>query len=480
MTKLADLFDAFGRPVPLGPKLGSGGEGEVYEVPAISHDLVAKIYHEPLKYDKQEKLRAMVQGCDDSLKKIAAWPTTTLHLGRNGPVRGFVMPKVVDYKPIHKLYSPAHRKQLFPKADWAFLVNAARNVAAAFEVIHAHERAHEYVIGDVNQDNIVVADNSVVKLIDCDSLQIAANGNLYPCEVGVLHFTPPELQRLKSFRDALRTVNHDNFGLAVLCFHLLFMGRHPFAGVYSGREDMPIEKAIERFRFAFGKNASSKGMSPPPNSVTMTIIPPQIATLFERAFSESSAPQDGRPKAREWVTMLDDLKRNLRTCGQESAHKYFGHLTSCPWCELERQSGVEFFLGLVTIQTGQETFNLAIVWQRIMAILPPGEVSPIDPGQFTAIPKSLPKDIRNAKAMACVKIICAQAIGLGLIGYVIVSSLLAVDLDPTAFIIGLSVALILLFFSRVDDSTERRARQADLDRAQGNWSAAEETEKGGE
>ena len=48
MTKLADLFDAFGRPVPLGHKLGSGGEGDVYEVPATSHDLVAKIYHEPL------------------------------------------------------------------------------------------------------------------------------------------------------------------------------------------------------------------------------------------------------------------------------------------------------------------------------------------------------------------------------------------------------------------------------------------------
>lgn len=465
MTKLADLFDASGRPIPLSHKLGSGGEGDVYEVPAISHDLVAKIYHESLKRDKEDKLRAMVQGCDDSLKKIAARPTATLHLGRNGPVCGFLMPKVVGYEPIHKLYSPAHRKQLFPKADWAFLVNAARNVAAAFDAIHTYG----HVIGDVNQGNAVVADTSVVKLIDCDSLQIAASGKLYLCEVGVPHFTPPELQSLKSFHVARRTVNHDNFGLAALCFHLLFMGRHPFAGVYSGREDMPIEKAIESFRFAFGKNASSKGMSSPPNSVTMTIVPPQVVSLFERAFSEPGTHQDGRPKAREWVEMLDYLKHNLRTCGQEPTHKYFGGLAGCPWCVLERQSGVLFFIGTITTPTGQATFNLAIVWQRIMSVSSLGEVSSIDPSQFTATPKPLPKEIQiarvTANTVAVVKKISAVGILLGtLVVY------------PGAFIIGLIIALILFFSDSEDDplGPEQKTRQTVLSEAQYKWNKAEQ------
>ena len=465
MSKLADLFDASGRPVPLGPKLGSGGEGDVYEVPAISHDLVAKIYHEPLEHNKQEKLRGMVQRCDDHLKTIAAWPTATLHVGRNGLVRGFLMPKVIGYEPIHKLYGPAHRKQLFPRADWAFLVNTARNVAAAFDAIHAHG----HVIGDVNQGNAVVAGNSVVKLIDCDSFQIAASGKLYLCEVGVPHFTPPELQSLKSFHGARRTVNHDNFGLAVLCFHLLFMGRHPFAGVYSGREDMPIEKAIESFRFAFEKNASSKGMSPPPNSVTMTIVPPQIASLFERAFSESGAHQDGRPKAREWVGILDYLKHNLRTCGQEPTHKYFGGLAGCPWCVLERQSGVLFFIGIITTPTGQATFNLAVVWQRTMSVSAPGEAPSIDPGHFTATPKPLPKEIQIAriiaKTMALVKKVSAVVIILGTLA-----------VYPGAFIIGLIVALILFFSDSEDDSLERerKARQTALNDAQYKWNEAEQ------
>jgi DNA-binding helix-hairpin-helix protein with protein kinase domain len=373
-------------------------------------------------------------------------------------VRGFLMPKVVGCEPIHELYGPAHRKQLFPKADWAFLVNTARNVAAAFDAIHAH--AH--VIGDVNQNNILVAGNSVVKLIDCDSFQIAADGKLYLCEVGVPDFTPSELRSLKSFHDMHRMTNHDNFGLAVLCFCLLFMGRHPFAGVYSGREDMPIEKAIESFRFAFGKHAASKGMSPPPNSVTMDIVPLQVANLFERAFSESGAHPDGRPKAREWVGMLDYLKHNLRTCGQESMHKYFGGLAGCPWCVLERQSGVLFFIGIVTTQTGQTVFNIAFVWQRILSIPSPGEAPAIDSGQFGATPTPLPQKIQNARTMATVKKACAVVIVIGTLA-----------VYPGAFIIAFVVALIL-FFSGVNDAAERRARQTALHDAQSKWNEAEQ------
>ena len=164
------LFDNTGRQIPLGNKLGTGGEGAVYEVLALGNDIVAKIYHEGVSPEKQAKLRGMVMGCDESLKKIAAWPLATLHTTAGGPMRGFLMPKVVGCEPIHHLYGPSHRKQRFPDKDWAFLVNTARNVAAAFEAIHRHH----YVIGDVNPNLVFVAGNSIVKLIDCDSFQLVA------------------------------------------------------------------------------------------------------------------------------------------------------------------------------------------------------------------------------------------------------------------------------------------------------------------
>ena len=43
---------------------------------------------------------------------------------------------------------------------------------------------------------------------------------------------------------------HDAFGLAVLIFQILFMGRHPYSGHFLGSGEMPIERAIREHRFA--------------------------------------------------------------------------------------------------------------------------------------------------------------------------------------------------------------------------------------
>lgn len=160
------------------------------------------------------------------------------------------MPKVAGRDPIHMFYSPAHRRQSRPNIAWDFLLYVARNVAAAFETLHTHG----HVLGDVNQGNVMVGADSKVILIDCDSYQINASGILHLCEVGVSHFTPPELQGLQSFRGVKRSANHDNFGLALLIFHLLFGGRHPFSGVpQKDAAGEALESDIKAFRYAYGR-----------------------------------------------------------------------------------------------------------------------------------------------------------------------------------------------------------------------------------
>jgi len=454
---MTDLFDSTGRRVPLGKKLGTGGEGTVYEVPALGNDIVAKIYHVAVSPDKQAKLRGMVKRCDESLKKIAAWPLETLHMTAGGPIRGFLMPKVLGYEPIHHLYSPSHRKQRYPDKDWAFLINTARNVSAAFEAIHSHG----HVIGDVNPNLVFVAGNSIVKLIDCDSFQIVADGKHYLCEVGVPHFTPPELQSHSTFRGIRRTKNHDNFGLAILLFHILLMGRHPFSGVFSGSGDMPLEKSIEQFRYAFSRNAASKGMTPPPNSVTPAILPGAVAQLFERAFTEQGAEPEGRPIARDWVAALDSLKGQLRSCGQDSAHKYFGGLSVCPWCLQEQRSGIYFFISVATATAGISSFILAQVWTRIMAIDSPGRAPEISTSGFNVQPRPLPGPIKSARNAVAIKKIAAVGLVLGCL-------VIAPQLSIIALIIG-----AFLFFSRADDSAERRTRQDALNAAQRNMAAVQ-------
>ena len=56
----------------------------------------------------------------------------------------------------------------------------------------------------------------------------------------------------KPLRGLIRTENHDRFGLAVLIYQLLFVGRHPCAGVYRGAGDPSFEELIADILKDFG------------------------------------------------------------------------------------------------------------------------------------------------------------------------------------------------------------------------------------
>jgi DNA-binding helix-hairpin-helix protein with protein kinase domain len=358
--------------------------------------LVAKLYHRPPVPLKAEKLRAMVATATPELLRVAAWPTATLHERPNGPMVGLLMPKVSGHQEAHTLYSPAHRKHVFPEADWRFLIRTATNCANAFDEIHA--RGH--TIGDVNQSNVMVRPKlATVYLIDCDSYQVRWNGRVYPCEVGVPQFTPPELQSLKSFRGTNRDANHDRFGLAVLIFHLLFMGRHPFAGKFLGAGDMPLERAIAEYRFAFGRAASTSQLTPPPKSLTLAELPPDVSALFERAFGQGSSQPNARPTASAWAQALTSLEGKLKSCSLDVGHKYSGHLPACPWCGLMKDGAPNFFVAVAihhaTPGMPVSTFALAAVWAQIEQVRQPRQVyhaPPLPPG-FRPVPIPLPQGV---------------------------------------------------------------------------------------
>ncbi len=268
---MTQYFDSRGQVIRIGKKLGSGGEGAVFELQGDARH-VAKIYHRPVSADAGEKLRVMTDLATEELTRFAALPIATLSKLKGGPVAGIVMPRVRGHSEIHSLYSPAHRKLHFPDKDWAFLIHVAMNVAAVFDTLHSKS----IVIGDVNQGNVLVSPQGTICLIDCDSFQVEANGRHFPCGVGVAHFTPPELQG-QSFQGVVRTVNHDLFGLAILIFHLLCMGRHPYAGRYVGKgEPPPIEKAIEQYRYAYSQSSGSLQIIPPPQTLLLPAVMPVL------------------------------------------------------------------------------------------------------------------------------------------------------------------------------------------------------------
>ena len=381
------LLDMRGTAIQLGPSLARGGEGEIFPVSG-QPNTVAKIYHTTISAEKTAKLQAMAQLSSEQLRAVAAWPTATLHHIPNGPIRGILMPAVIAHKEIHVLYGPKTRLREFPDATLPFLLHIAGNLARAFARIH--EQGH--VIGDVNHGSVLVARNGTVRLVDCDSFQIAFGGRQLLCTVGVPTHTPPELQG-KPLGSIVRTPNHDAFGLAVLIFQLLFLGRHPFAGTFLGRGESALEKAIEEFRFVYGPGANGRQMRQPPATPTLDSSTPALAALFERAFSREGSERANRPTAREWVDALGRAAQGLTICGRNSGHHYARGLPVCPWCAIESVIGITLFNVALLAPAGataQAAFDLEKVWATIMAVADPGQ-APILPLPSTLLTMPSPE-----------------------------------------------------------------------------------------
>jgi DNA-binding helix-hairpin-helix protein with protein kinase domain len=371
------LFDDAGQPVTLGFRVGKGGEGVVHRVDGHP-DQVAKIYLRRPDAEHCDKLLAMTRLATPRLLRLAAWPMGTLRNGRHDELVGLLMPRV-EGRPIHLLYSPKSRLDEFPETTWAFLLAAATNVSRAMAAVHEHG----HVIGDVNHGNILVASDATVHLIDCDSFQVHEGERVFLCDVGVGPYVPPELQ----FRSlhCLRTTNHDAFGLAILVFQLLFLGRHPFSGRFFGAGDLPLERAIHEFRFAYGAGAARFQMQPPPFTPPLAVVSPQVAILFERAFARKGAEAGDRPSAADWIAALAELAKELRTCVLSPAHQYWRELPQCPWCPLELASKTRFF-ELLRSRVGGAGFDLELAWKQIENVAAPPLPPPLPLGIPTLPP----------------------------------------------------------------------------------------------
>ena len=371
IASLQTVQDERGQQIWLGPKLGAGGEGDVFSVEGNAK-LTVKLYHKIPDAEKAAKLRTMVQTGSRELGTFCCWPQSIIQ-SNNGAIRGFVMRRLEPgYKPVLQLYSPVNRKKTFPEADYSFIVHAAMNTATAFAAVH--EAGH--VIGDVNQKNILVDSKALVALIDCDSFQVAdSTGKIFTCEVGAAGYTPPELQG-KLFKRILRSTHHDNFGLAVLIFHLLFMGRHPFAGKYIGVGSPPqLNDAIANYLFAYASNAGLLlRIVPPPSSLPITFFPTEIMSLFEYAFSEGCEAL--RPSAEQWRLALSRLKDDLKACSKNVRHKFPRQtLGGCPWCDFDRK-GTAYFLSSNTSANGPTITIKAELVQEIQRLL--GEIHSVN------------------------------------------------------------------------------------------------------
>jgi DNA-binding helix-hairpin-helix protein with protein kinase domain len=319
--------------------LGAGGEARIYTLPE-EPSLVAKIWHKPTP-ERAAKLAAML--ANPPVDPMAAqshisiaWPTDALHcLDRNHTVAGFLMPYVQGLQPMINFFNPKTRREKCPLFNYFYLHRTARNLAIAVRALH--ERG--YVIGDLNESNVLVSETALVTIVDTDSFQVwdGVNGKIYRCRVGKPEFTPAEMQG-KKFGEVNREPAQDLFGLAVLIFEMLMEGTHPFAGAFKGSgEAPPYEQRISAGHFPYGTRTVPYGTKP--IAPRFTVLHPAIQQLFIRAFEDGHEYPSIRPDTQSWQYALEEAENTLVSCWVNPQHVYSAHEIACPWCERTKVLG---------------------------------------------------------------------------------------------------------------------------------------------
>ncbi len=363
-------LETSGRTVTLNPHpLALGGEAYLYVVNDIE-SLVAKVYHHPSP-EHADKLAVMIGNPPvDPMANIGhpsiAWPQERLFTVEPEPrCVGFVMPRVNNMRSVFEFYNPKTRRQHCPMFHYRYLIRTARNLAAAVHALHSRG----YVIGDMNESNILVNEMALVTLVDTDSFQVPTAERTFRCPVGKPEFTPPELQSVR-FREIDRKPEHDNFGLAVLVFLLLMEGTHPFAGrLTAGGDPEPLGERIAAHHYPYSSTQACP-YEPMPLAPPIGLLYPDVRNLIRLCFEIGHNTPALRPGAASWQQALDVAESNLRLCRKNTQHFYRFSLNSCPWCErTSLLGGWDPFPSRKAVQRGDHRKSF-IVREKIPIIRP--------------------------------------------------------------------------------------------------------------
>ncbi len=330
------IFDREGKPVTLGPPVGRGGEAVVYSLPG-SPEWIAKVYEPAPHPNYPAKLAWMLS--HPPVNPTAAlghhslaWPAALLY-DEGHHLAGYMMPYIKGAAPILVVFNPRRRHEALPRFDSRYLHRTACNLAIAIGALHQSN----YVVGDLNESNILVRSSALVSLIDSDSFQVQVpNGSqmiTYACPVAKPEYTPPELQG-KPLSNIVRTPEQDAFGLGVLIFQLLMQGNHPFRAQWLGKGDPPpIEERIAIGGFPY-TTTPGVPVRPPKYAPDLDVLHPAITELIRRCFIDGHQNPSQRPGASAWAAAIGEAEKSLVPCS--NGHVYSDHLRACPVCHAGR------------------------------------------------------------------------------------------------------------------------------------------------
>ncbi len=305
------------------PPRREGGEGCIHECREHPGLLVKLFKPKAAGPEKFRKIARMVEDAPGGLTAnghpLCAWPLDTVAGAPNGPVAGFVMPRV-DGPDIKPLWSCLIRGE--HSMTQRHLHAIAINYAWTCEKLHARG----CVVGDIHPNNVLIDHGTGdITVIDCDSFQIPnPQGGVFGCEVlGLPGYYPPELMG-GGASAGTRSPQTDSFGLGAVVFHLL-VGQAPFGA--------DANKTAEE-RVAAGEWLyCGRGQGPAPGATPWAELDPAMRDLFVRLFDDGHGDPAARPSATEIRKALQTSKGNLVECG--NGHWHVAKRPQCCWCERE-------------------------------------------------------------------------------------------------------------------------------------------------
>lgn len=145
------------------------------------------------------------------------------------------------------VFQPQLLKRYFP--NWTKQDTVTLCITILKKLKYLHDR--NVILGDINPNNILVVSPTEVYFVDTDSYQIEG----FPCPVGTINFTAPEIQR-KDFSTFLRTIGNERFAVATLLFMIMLPGKPPYS--LQGGENQVENILNGDFAYASGERCSGK------------------------------------------------------------------------------------------------------------------------------------------------------------------------------------------------------------------------------
>lgn len=294
--------------------LGSGGQGEVYDVESYGNHMALKWYYPKTATKEQKKIlnNLVGKGTPDA---SFLWPEDLI-FPANGKSFGYIMPlRPANYKSIVDLMKR--------KAEPSFyaLCRAAFNLTKGYQRLHGMG----YSYRDISFGNLFFDPENGDVLI-CDNDNVSVNGKNDSGVLGTPGFMAPEIV----MRKAKPSRNTDLHSLAVLLFYM-FMVNHPLNGKMEADIKCMDLLAMEKLYgqdpvFIFDpdddRNRPVKGIHD--NAlIYWDLYPQELRDLFLQVFTVGLESPNRRVTENKWLEVIGNMMSGIIKCPKCGAEVFY-------------------------------------------------------------------------------------------------------------------------------------------------------------